>query len=335
VRLVGVTTDELGVILDPLPFGAPVAIGYPLRAVGSTSASVVVDVLDRLEEVARMLLPCWLPDARHLDHSSLDRRAVRALARRLASTTEHFGPFIADVAEAALVGRPAAAGHPPDIRARGLARIIATAYGRDGVALVVSQVDELAAEDQRRAGVAFEWLANHGPIGVWLVGDTLRIVDRFRLVTVPVPDHLKDLGQRALTPGREPHVVEFPSVAGRPHPGSAAEQRLEAYLSRCEWASGREWNQLHQTHPLELPIRVDLMWRQCRCAVEIDGPDHLGILKYADDRRRDNTLALSGFTVLRFINSDVIDDPAKAAATIEKLLQLRRREGRALPCSTT
>jgi hypothetical protein len=71
------------------------------------------------------------------------------------------------------------------------------------------------------------------------------------------------------------------------------------------------------------------MWRQCRCVVEIDGPDHLGILKYADDRRRDNTLALSGFTVLRFINSDVIDDPAKAAATIEKLLQLRRLEGRA------
>jgi very-short-patch-repair endonuclease len=124
-------------------------------------------------------------------------------------------------------------------------------------------------------------------------------------------------------------VVGFPALAGRPHPASAAEQRLEDHLSRCEWAAGRVWNQLHPGDTLERSIRVDLMWPELRCAVEIDGPDHRGCLKYADDRRRDNTLVLAGFSVLRFTNAEVADDPARVAATIATLLTARRCNERA------
>ena len=66
------------------------------------------------------------------------------------------------------------------------------------------------------------------------------------------------------------------------------------------------------------------MWPEHRCAVELDGPDHRGALKYADDRRRDNTLVLDGYAVLRFTNDEVIDDVARVLATIERLLSDRK-----------
>jgi hypothetical protein len=34
-------------------------------------------------------------------------------------------------------------------------------------------------------------------------------------------------------------VVEYPALAGVPHPASACEQTLERTLARCEWAAGR------------------------------------------------------------------------------------------------
>jgi very-short-patch-repair endonuclease len=68
------------------------------------------------------------------------------------------------------------------------------------------------------------------------------------------------------------------------------------------------------------------MWPRLRCAVEIDGPDHCGLLKYADDRRRDNTLVRAGFAVLRFSNDEVTDDTFRVAAAIERLLTARRSE---------
>jgi very-short-patch-repair endonuclease len=72
------------------------------------------------------------------------------------------------------------------------------------------------------------------------------------------------------------------------------------------------------------------MWPRERCVVEIDGPDHRGVLKYADDRRRDNGLVLDGFAVLRFTNDEIDDDPARVVGTIERLL-VEKRNGEGKP----
>jgi very-short-patch-repair endonuclease len=69
------------------------------------------------------------------------------------------------------------------------------------------------------------------------------------------------------------------------------------------------------------------MWVDERVVVEIDGPDHRGVLKYADDRRRDNGLVLAGFAVLRFTNDEIADDAARVLAMIERLLSSKREEG--------
>jgi hypothetical protein len=119
--------------------------------------------------------------------------------------------------------------------------------------------------------------------------------------------------------------------AGMPHPASVTEQALEHRLARCEWAVGRTWNQEYASHSLAPPIRVDLMWPDERCVIEIDGPDHRGILKYAADRRRDNGLTLDGFAVLRFTNDEIIDDPHRVLAVIESLLVKKRHDEGNLP----
>jgi very-short-patch-repair endonuclease len=326
VRIAGPSEEQLVVGLDPLPDGAPVVIRYRVPLTPDSPLAVVDDVLNRLEVVARELFPAWLPDAGVVSTSSdFDRRVVRQLAQRMAATTEHFGPFLADVAEAALSGCAVTRRFEPETRARGLARIIRNAYGRAGVVLLVGPGDGLSEEEQQRVAVACEWLAGHGGFGVWLIGEALPVVDRFSTWLLAVPDYVEELA-----PSGDVHVppaIEYPAVAGRPHPASISEQTLERCLARCDWALGRTWNQVHAGHSLVPPIRVDLMWLDERCVVEIDGPDHRGVLKYADDRRRDNGLVLDGFAVLRFTNDEIVDDPQRVLAVIERLLASKRREG--------
>ncbi|HYO01299.1 MAG TPA: DUF559 domain-containing protein [Mycobacterium sp.] len=326
VRLVGLTAEQLAVSLDPLPERAPAVIRYRLpRGVGS-SRRVVDDVLERLESVALSLFPAWLPVADVVsERSDFDRRVVRQLAHRHAADSAHFGPFLAGMADAALRGCAPDRRFGPEVRAKGLARIIADSYHRAGVAILVGPgAGPSSVEDQRRVATACEWLVNHGGIGVWLTAGTLPLIDRYPTWQLTVPGYVDalagDLPDEAAPP------MDFPALAGMPHPASVAEQTLERCLARCDWASGRTWNQEYASHSLAPPIRVDLMWPDERCVVEIDGPDHRGGLKYAADRRRDNGLVLDGFAVLRFTNDELADDPQRVVAVIERLLVSKRND---------
>jgi very-short-patch-repair endonuclease len=320
-RISGVTSEQLAVVLDPPPAGAPVVLR--LRpAVHSSAPMIVGDVLDQLESVAGQLLPGWLPEADRLDGvSDLDRRVVRMLARRRASVSEHFGPFLADLAESALLGRTGSHRHAPQIRARGLVRVLCEAYRRDGIALLVEALPH--DRDEACWAGAFQWLASHG-IAVWLLGDVLPTIDRFP--TFAVAGGQPDAAEPAAGSAR----VDFPALPGRPHPRSRTEQALEAALARCAWAVGRDWNRVHQTHRLARPIRVELMWPDLGCVVELDGPDHRSAAKYADDRRRDNTLVVDGFAMLRFTNEEIADDMSRVLGIIEQVL-MTRRGGRTNP----
>lgn len=324
VRLTGLTDEQLAVSLDPLPVGAPVVVRHRLPRAVSSSKRVVDDVLQRLETIAVGLFPAWLPDAHVISESGdFDRRVVRELAHRRAADSEHFGPFLADLADAALRGCTPLPRFGPEVRARGLARVIADSYGRHGVALLVGAGAGAPAEEvQRRSAVACEWLANHGGIGVWLTVGALPAVDRFPTWQFPVPTFVGALAADGPVEAQPP--VDYPALEGRPHPASVAEQALERRLARCAWAAGRSWNQEYESHSLAPPIRVDLMWRSERCVVEIDGPDHRGELKYAADRRRDNGLMLDGYAVLRFTNDEIIDDPQRVLNVIESLLFKKR-----------
>lgn len=313
----GPTVEQFVLAVDPLPDDAPVMLTLELPpTIGTDPAAVVDGVLDLVEEVARAQFRAWLPSADGIiERSDLDRRTIRRLARETATISSHFGPFLADVAEAALLGEPASARHDPDTRARGLAAILRTAYHRAGVVLVWWTAQPADADTRRAATVAAQWLAGRG-LGVWTLGSGVVDSGRFPVVALDLPD------------GPDAPVVPavlFPALSGRPHPGSAVEVGFEATLTHHQWAHGRAWNHVYQPHPLAPPIRVDLMWPTERVVVELDGPDHRGMLKYADDRRRDNALTVGGYAVLRFTNDEVSDDLSRVLAMIEGLLVARRR----------
>lgn len=326
VRIAGLDAERLPVEMDLLPPDAPIVIRCGINAAPAASV-MVTDVLRQLETVALRLFPAWLPNGANIQEATgLDRRVVRMLARRRAATSEHFGPFLADVAEAALLEQPRSERFAPEIRARGLRRVLADAYNRDGLVLLVEGSTQLADDEEQTAAAALSWLANHG-FGVWIANGALGTVDRFPTVAVDSPSAQPSV-KPAVPPQPAVKLRDIPAPLGQPHPLSEAEQSLARILASCEWAVGHHWNQEPTRDSLLPTIRVDLIWPAARCVVEIDGPDHRGAQKYAADRRRDNALAVAGFRVLRFTNDQVVEDMPWVLATIRAMLsELRLQEG--------
>ncbi|MET0900371.1 MAG: DUF559 domain-containing protein [Mycobacterium sp.] len=326
VRVQGPTVDQIAIALDPLPTAAPVVVSCDMTEVSTSPAEVRDELLDRLESVARAQLQVWLPAAEHVaPGSDADRRTARRLAHEIGATSEHFGPFLAELADGVSTGRTSSTRFDPETRARGLARLLRSCYGRESVVLLLRGPHRLAPDARHALGSAAQWLANTASIGAWVLGDNLVDAERFAVIDVPVPPYLTEPAQPV---GDHRPPVQFPVLSGRPHPGSAVELDFEKALAGCGWAHGRTWNQLYCPHPLAPPLRVDLMWPAERVVVELDGPDHRGALKYADDRRRDNALTVGGFAVLRFSNDEIAADVSRALALIEELLTARRRDER-------
>ncbi|MGW6658006.1 endonuclease domain-containing protein [Rhodococcus sp. NPDC055024] len=329
----GAPLDVLQIGSDPLPDCDLAIVSYRVADV-TTAARIVDEILGQLESAALSLFPAWLPGGHAVDFASkLDTLAAGALARRLAATSDHFGPFVEWLATSSVAGRrPACGTFSRETRAVGLARVISSSYGRSRLALLLAAPDDLSVERQRALSWACEWLNLHGDVVVWLTGTPIPDVDRFPVVTVPweSPDLPVDFDSLA-TPYAVGESIaprlSFPPVAGRPHPGSKAELTLETAMATAQWAVGRQWNPTYQPNPLRPPIRVDLLWADEKCIVEIDGDDHRSAYKYAADRLRDNTLHLDGFTVLRFTNQQVSDDLDAVLRTVETLLSSRRENG--------
>ncbi|MEV6930668.1 DUF559 domain-containing protein [Dactylosporangium sp. NPDC051485] len=324
----------LSVGLDPLPAGAPAVVRFHPPP-GLSVGRYVGAFLDALDRAAMSLFPGWLSGAERLDGpSSLGVEAVRALATRMAAGTEHFGPFLVAAAERALrirggLGPGDGPRFPAEVRARGLRALLAEAYQRDHVAVLVDVPAGLLPADEHALAAAAQWLAEHGRFTVWLAGPRLRSVDRIPVIRVRLPADLAGLAEGA-GPGPEPAggaelpLLSFPPLSGAPRSDSAAEQALERALAPQEWARGRRWNEVLEWHVLGRAYRLDLFWPDDRLVVEVDGDEHRQQWQYADDRRRDAQLQLLGHAVLRFTNEQVLTDPYAVSITIRDLLLLRR-----------
>jgi len=339
--LLGATPELLRIAVDPLPSNAPAVVRF-CPGTGGPPADQVTVLLEELDRAAIALFPRWLPGGERLDESvALAVPAARELAARRSAQSRDFGPFLADLAERALRTRAAGTRFPAEVRARGLARVVARAYRCASLALLVEVPDGLPPDDERALIAAVEWLAQHGRLTVWLVGAPLQVVDRVPTVPVTLPGYLSQLPAEAArlarqggpdrsgTTGPPAGAVRaatfwYPPVSGAPSPASAAELALERALAPHEWARGRCWNYRYEWHPLAQPYRLDIFWPTECLVVEVDGDDHRERLKFADDRRRDVQLHQLGQVVARFTNEDVLRDVQGVLRKIESLL-IRRR----------
>lgn len=321
-------TADIAAVLDPQTQDAPAVLVCHIGGTDS-AAEIVAGILDDLEAAALNLFPAWLPGGADIDgRTLLDVAAVRVLAKRLAATSRHFGPFVAALAEATVRGtRLDPSRYARETRAAGLARVLATGYRRSHTVLVVTAPPDLPVDDQHVLAAACEWLAVQGRIGIAVATSAIPAIDRFTTVTVPPGARTGTVAHgESSSHSPEPVRLRYPALAGRPHPGSAAEKKLDAALQDCDWARGGRWNTIYQPDPLRAPICVDLMWPDARCVVEVDGDDHRMPAKYAADRRRDVRLQLDGYAVLRFTNEQVLDDVSAVVAAIEGYVRGRRRE---------
>ena len=317
VHLSGVETGRIVHFAARAGVDGPAILIHRAAAPASPSGFVRA-ALDDMESAAVSLFPAWLPGAEDIRRpGGAGVAAVRALAGDLAARSAHFGPFLRDLAVLALAGPPATAARVvPEIRAAGLARVVADGFARRSLVLVVPVPGGLTPDAEHALVAGASWLADRGRLGVWLVGDPLAHVDWLPAVTVT--DGLGHAGQPPRPSGRD--------VVGRPHPASSAEAALEAALAGHAWAAGRRWNQSYRSHALANPVRLDLVWPAERCVVEIDGPEHREPLHFEEDRQRDVQLQLDGYAVLRFTNARIGYDVQAVARQIGAFLRSRRRE---------
>ncbi|WP_248960238.1 endonuclease domain-containing protein [Sphaerisporangium perillae] len=326
VRLSGANTDITALLAEPLADDAPAILGYsaaPARSV----PEMVAAALHALETAAVELFPAWLPGAEGIDAPSFAAvTAVRALALRAASTGPHFGPFLADLAESSLRGVASRSSRfTPEVRAAGLARLLAAAFHRPQAAILLNVPGGLAEGQEEVLVAGCEWLAGRGGLAIWLTGAPLVWVDRVETVRFRLPtDAARPAQGVPRAEGRLQAAIAYPAVAGMPHPASSAEKALEAALSSRAWAAGRAWNQTYRPHPLANPIRVDLLWSRERCVVEIDGLEHHAPARHLADRHRDGQLRSNGYAVLRITNAQVLTDTDAVVGQVERFLRGRR-----------
>ncbi|OZC99264.1 hypothetical protein CH275_22470 [Rhodococcus sp. 06-235-1A] len=323
VRVHGATDRELADSVNPLPTAAPAIVFFALEPTSAKRTVDLVDaVVDELENAAADSAELWLPEFDHqAGTSTLDRRAARTTAVRLAADTVHFGPYVGALADAAVAGRsPRRAAFTVETRAAGSARILAVAQRRTEAALVLVVPTGV---DAGVTATAAEWLCTHSEMAVWVIGDGASGMDRFPSVSVRAP--AVPTGVSTVLDRFRP--LSYPPIAGHPHPASDPEKRLYRALDVHEWATGREHNRSIRLGELSRPFTVDVLWRTEKIVVEIDGSEHRAPERFAEDRVRDNQLQTHGYMVLRFTNAQVIADPQHAVATIREAVSRRRSKG--------
>jgi very-short-patch-repair endonuclease len=103
-----------------------------------------------------------------------------------------------------------------------------------------------------------------------------------------------------------PPTISVSPLRGRPATNSEAEQALSAALGQEEELGALfDFNQQVATVAGQTP-RVDLVWTAGKLVIEVDGREHRGQKAFGRDRMRDYELWLTGYSVIRFMDSDVL-----------------------------
>jgi len=150
--------------------------------------------------------------------------------------------------------------------------------------------------------------------------DALDAVEQKPAAVTPLPK--SKAPKRQVT---EPNVTVSP-VLGKPHPRSEAEKVL--YDRICADPQLREFfafNQRVETRFESMPT-VDLLSLRHKLVIEIDGDDHRRLLKWANDRKRDVELFLSGYRVMRFTTWNLLENMDLVLSRIRDAVRLLQEQ---------
>lgn len=302
----------------------------------AASASAVAEaVISGLGDVALNLWPFWYGDAPLTKGGSdtLGRMAAAAAARRAATSVR--GALLSWAQSAAQLAaqgrRPQVLQTPIAIQLEQLGRVIAP----DGLVIATEIVPSALSPAQAVALVhALEWIArNLGGTVVALFTRPpaqpdlfLRIRHRGLCVSGAAVEGLSGAGAGAVSGGLADDRVWLLPWRGRPHPLSAVEKRMASLLGAdAELGPLFHFNQAVETVRGSRP-KVDIIWPAGRLVVELDGyADHGTRAAFVRDRHRDYELTLSGYTVLRLPNDEIMQDCWLALEKIRDLVRHRRQ----------
>jgi very-short-patch-repair endonuclease len=295
-----------------------------------TVEAIVEQVTDVLAETALRLWPTWFTNVSFSGcrNDTLGWLAVSTIARSAAQEiTELSLTWIEAAARLVLDDRrPRVSSTPLGVEFSNLS----LAISRTGLVLVVDVSAAIRTAPNPAAVVrALEWIAQvsqgavialfahlppGGPPFDRILYGSRQVIPE--VVVVP-PDVFESYDSDP-----DPWIAPW---RGLPHPLSEIEKRLaQAISADTELAPLFAFNQfvdtLHGSRP-----KVDHVWQAGGLVVEFDGyGSHGNRMAFMYDRHRDYELTLSGYTVLRLSNDEIVQDYGRAIEKIRDLVRLRR-----------
>ena len=184
--------------------------------------------------------------------------------------------------------------------------------------VLLAEVDALRSERAAPIIAALDWCRRHGAAVVFLLGEEPASKSPWdvllyeAVIVEPLP--IEPALRRLILP---------PSDDGLR--GSAIERRMrEALRAAPDLAGLFEDEVTLQLGVLGPTPRVDLLWREGRVVVELDGPEHERDPNYGADRHRDYELLVAGYLVLRLTNAEVELDLGRSLDKVRRVVNLRR-----------
>jgi hypothetical protein len=290
LTLIGLGQTRLGEVLPRIP-SLPRMLRLDFLGVANT-ALAIERIVDDLADLAAALWPDW-------DDPELPTLLPRLSAWRRAAS------------------RLASAGRRPRFRRLPRETEVAHLLSVIPSLVLLAEVDPIRSERAAPIIAALEWSRRHGAAVVALLAEEPAPEapwDRLLYDAVIVQSQAEPAARRLILPSSD--------IMSQ---GSTIERRMREALRATPDLSGLFEDEITlQLGTLGLTPRVDLLWRDGKVVVEIDGPEHERDPNYGADRHRDYELLVAGYLVLRLTNAEVELDLSRSLEKVRRVVNLRR-----------
>jgi very-short-patch-repair endonuclease len=304
LTLIGIDRDGVGDALRAQPEASRGAL--LLESAARNAEAILDDLIDDLSDLCFARFPKWYGRG----EMTIDEMIAFAKSNPNVSV-----PWLRASA------KRAAAGYVPRFRRTAkkfeFAQLMQVVDSSSPV--LIADIDPIVPESAAPVIAALEWCASQGASVIAAFAARPPATAPYDRVLYGALDVVREVATAQ---------ERFIASRSRAHHASAIEQRIEATLrSDPELGPLFSCNEIVPIEGYGLQPRVDLLWREGRVVVELDGPEHQSDPNFANDRHRDYELLVSGYLVLRITNDQVEADLQRAIEKIRAVVRFRRTMG--------